>query len=494
MTDISEELGKCLQWACSPRGGNNFYGRVLNGCGRRASPGLGTCGVTLDKEGRYVLLWDPNWFEAQDDTFRLLVIVHEAAHLILRHIERGILIRRAYMNDKVSERIREVMNVAADMAVNDIAIRPMMSNTEMTFKDYYDDLIWPESRKYPRGQSMEDYLVLLLKDLKDHGWSPQDKDAEIPQQSSAIGQPTSNDGDGEGSGEGKSEGEGSGEGKGAGGSGKGKVPGWFQNLLNRKHTSVDWGGLFEKLTDGEIQRAVDRARREAQKIAHQAAQQTKKSRGVIPGNIEAILEELLSDPVIPWQEILRNQIRSAISHKLVGSMVQPNNSLLHLDEYEPYPGYQRNFTFNILAAFDTSGSMSTEDFLDCCSELRGLLLKEEGVSVRLLHFDWNIQHEEKLTTDSAEEFKRTQTRYGCGGTSFEGPLRYAMGTDSAQDWASDAESEDTPGNPFDLMLMFTDGYAPIPLPALNPKIPLFWILTHDGQSDSLMHTIIRMEN
>ena len=37
--DYTEEekaraMSMALHWLCSPRGGNNFYGRILNGCGR----------------------------------------------------------------------------------------------------------------------------------------------------------------------------------------------------------------------------------------------------------------------------------------------------------------------------------------------------------------------------------------------------------------------------------------------------------------------------
>jgi len=510
MTDVGAELGKCLQWACSPRGGNNFYGRVLNGCGRRATPGLGTCGVTLDKEGRYVMLWDPDWFLAQDESFRLLVIVHEAAHLILRHIERGIVIRRSLMDDQVSVKLAEVLNVAMDMAVNDLAVRPMVDATQLKFKEHRNKLVWPEDRKYPPGLTAEDYLVLLLEDLKDHGWTPQDKESEIPQQSSAAGNPSGEGGDGEQqdqqgqqgqAGEDKDEnkegGEG-GEGQPSPGNqpkeGEGKLPGWFQHLLNKKHMSIDWGKIFENMTDSEIQRAVDRARREARKIANQAAQQTKKSRGTIPGNIQSVMDDLLAEPFIPWQEVLRGQLRSAVSQKLDTSTAYPSVALLHSDGYEPYPGYQNNFTFNILAAFDTSGSMSNDDFRDCCVELRGLLTKEDGVSVRLLHFDYNIQHEVELTSDDSKDLQRTQTRYGHGGTAFDSPLRYAVQADEEADWVADAEREDRPGGPFDLMLMFTDGYAPIPLPELDPKIPLFWVLTAGGQSDDRMKTILYMED
>ncbi len=77
------------------------------------------------------------------------------------------------------------------------------------------------------------------------------------------------------------------------------------------------------------------------------------------------MDELLAEPFIPWQDVLRGQLRSAVSQKLDTSTAYPSVALLHSEGYEPYPGYQNNFTFNILAAFDTSGSMSEDDFIDC---------------------------------------------------------------------------------------------------------------------------------
>ena len=505
MCDAAEELGKVLQWLCSPRGGNNFYARVMNGCGRHAHPGLNTCGVRIDREGRYLMEWDPAWFKKQTKPFQVLVIIHEAAHLILRHVERGIVIERQIVDNLIAQKIHEVLNIAMDMAVNDIAIRPMLTDTSMNFAECADLLIWPEDRKYPRGLSAEEYFARLLKDLKDHGWSPDHQDSKIPQQQQQPGEGEGEEGEGEGQpqqGQGQGEegegepqqGQGQGQGQGEKEGGGGKVPGWFQNLLNRKHRTVDWSKICEDMTDGEVQRALDRAKRDARKIARQAARQTKKSRGVIPGNIKEIMEELLAIPVIPWQEVLRGQLRSAVSQKLDESTAYPSVALLNDDEYEPYPGFQNNFTFNILAAFDTSGSMSSDDFIDCCRELRGLLEKEEGVTVMLLHFDWGIQYEEELTSDDAEKLQRSVARYGCGGTSFEGPLRYAARVDTDKDWTIEKDPEIRRGAAFDLMLMFTDGYAPIPLPDLDPKIPLFWVLTEDGKEDQKMKHVLRMES
>lgn len=508
----AQALGECLQWACSPRGGNNFYGRVLNGCGKQVNHYLGTAGVRLDRLGRYILEWDPEWFVAQPRPFQLIVIVHEAAHLMLRHIERAVVIKRQLQDDQKARRLHEVINIAMDMAANDVAVRPMTNDHNMQFKNYKDLIIWPEDRDYPPNKTFEEYLGILLQDLKDHGWDPNDDGAEVPEQSSAPGAGAPQSGnekekkpqekDGAGGSSAQKSGKKKKQQKGGGGKGKeqntkgddkgeGKLPQWFKNLLNKKHRTVDWSKIFDKMTDGETRRVLDRAKREAKKITRQAVNQTKKSRGTIPGGIQSVVDDLLDDPVIPWQEVLRGMLRSQISQKLNESTAYPSVALLNDESYEPYPGYQNNFTFRILAAFDTSGSMSEDEFRDCCKELKGLLTKEDGVSVDLIQFDHAIQHQENLTTEDAKAKHRT--RYGHGGTSFKHPLRYALQQDDESDWMTDAEREEKWGGPFDLMLMFTDGYAPIPLPELDPRIPLFWVLTANGQEDPLMKFVLRME-
>lgn len=167
----AEALGHSIQWLCSPRGGNNFYGRVINGCKRRDVPGLGTCGVSITEHGNYVLGWDPEWFASIPENLRLLVILHEAGHLVLRHVERGLSILFAYAPE-TRARIKEVLNIAQDLACNDIVIRPLLGDKTLNFDEYKKNICFPEHMKWPQGKTMEEYFMLLLDKLKEHGWTP----------------------------------------------------------------------------------------------------------------------------------------------------------------------------------------------------------------------------------------------------------------------------------------------------------------------------------
>ena len=149
-------------------------------------------------------------------------------------------------------------------------------------------------------------------------------------------------------------------------------------------------------------------------------------------------------------------------------------------------------TFNIMAFFDTSGSMSEEDFLACCSELAGLVKTEDGVNVRLVMFDAGLQHEEEVTSDDQDFMNcRAKARCGYGGTSFLEPMKYLCGEESDDIWVSKATRVSNPLRPVDLGIIFTDGYAP--MPDFQPNIPLIWCLTHNGQEDDAMTTVVRMD-
>lgn len=459
----AEALGRALQWACSPRGGNNFYGRVLNGCSRQVQKDLGTCGVTLDLHGRYIFLWDPSWFVKQEKSFQLLIMIHEAAHLVLRHLERNLYIFRN-QSIETQHRLADIRNIAQDMAANDVAVRPLIGDKNLRFQEHTHQIVWPESRDYPVDKTFDEYFLMLLRDLEKCGWFVDPKKCTC---NTAI------------PGEGKTN--------------SGGYPQWFFDLLGKQHHPIPWERVFEKASEGQIERAERRARREAQHVVRRAVKQTQKGRGTVPGNLASEIEALLTDPTVPWSVVLFGLVKSEISSKLQNSTAFPSVALLNHDDFEPFPGYQNDFTFTIVAAFDTSGSMSNNEIRQAYSELIGVLETEDGVIVRLLHFDAAIQHEELLSNDSVPELRRGKlSRYGHGGTDFQPPLRYILGCSKDNDWVKSAQRVEQPLGNVDLILLFTDGGAPIPFPELEPQVPFFWVITTHGTEKPEMKRVLHI--
>ena len=175
----AESLSQVLQWACSPRGGNNFWGRILNGCGRRCVPGLGTAAVSLTRDGKFMFLWDPQFFTEIPMPLRIMVVIHEAGHIVLSHIERSIgLKQRCNSNNFQWNQLFPLINIAQDMAVNDVALRPLVDLAN--FRDHKQHLMFPENLPYefPRNESFEEYLARLIQKCKDDGYDPNQQETD----------------------------------------------------------------------------------------------------------------------------------------------------------------------------------------------------------------------------------------------------------------------------------------------------------------------------
>ena len=473
-----QAMSRALHWLCSPRGGNNFYGRILNGCGRAPRKDLWppTAAVSLDTKGRYTLAWQPDWFVRQEGPFQLLVVVHEAAHLSLQHLEKFLRLRLRIHDINKYKRLHPLMNVAADMAANDIAVRPLMRTTRTNFEKYREKFIWPESEpyKYPTGESFEYYFSRLLDDMTKEGFDVSYCGGE------------------------SSEGE-EGESSGPGDKLDDNYPQWFKDLVNKQSPpALPWDTKFDEMNSAEIERAIDRAKREAKRITKNAVEQTQKSRGTIPGQFMEAIKDLLEEPTIPWQVVFQNMMRTALSSKLDESTAYPNPCFFHLEDegMEPYPGYQKNFALDIAIMVDTSGSVSRQEFVDFMAEIRGIASQEDEVTIRLIMFDAAIQYEKLLTSEDTDRFAADRhnsiNRYGHGGTDFSPPLRYICGEDDETDWANGAEREDIPMNRMpDMAVLLTDGGAPVgpphgPIPKYLPPCPLIWVLSSCGVENDYM--------
>ncbi len=498
-------LSEVLQWACSPRGGNNLYGRILNGCSRKPTPGLGTAAVALTPQGKYLFLYDLEWFTAQPRAFQVLVVVHEAAHLVLEHIPRVFRYMVHFDDHKQYKRYEPIFNIAMDMAVNDVALRPFVEQNRDYFGDVAKPLVWPEQRDYPKNKTFEEYTALLIEDLQEHGF-----DVDAYRIGEFKGAQSSPDAGGSGD-SGDSEEEK--ESKGSGGSDEEKeekeekapqnvseqmmqdesVPSWFRDLLRQQAPGhISHLDIVEGMTESEIERAIEQAKREGKRIVNSAVEQTHKGRGVIPGHLQHLIDALLEEPTIPWEVVLRGMLKSSVSAKLRESTIMPNAGLAHLeaDLIEPYPFYQRDMTFHIDLCVDTSGSVSDTEYIQFMGEIAGILRAEEGVSARFIAFDHAIQQEELLSSDSSAftDSPEGMRRYGYGGTQFNSVLRRVLGTDTEDDWLEDADRITERVPTADLVIIFTDGYAPIssdeggPIPELSPPAPLIWAITPSGKT------------
>lgn len=477
MSQNTVPLQNAFLWLCGYRGDNNFFGRLLNSCRRTYRDDFPhAAGVCTDKTGRFSLTVNLEIFNAKTTAGQICTMVHEAAHLGLRHYERMVrIVGNCNRVDAKFMKYWQLANVAADLAVNDLAVRPLASHpaTSKAFLLDFETRTFPEKFDLPRGKSFEEYLEMLLKNkpLQDH---IQEKIKAGEMEPPAIFMLPEDPEDGEPT-----------DGKKGGG---------------------DTLGNLRSMSNAELERLQVNMQRNATEIVRTAIEQTKKARGTIPGCMEKIIETLLQESKIPWNIILRNHIRSVISSKMVHSIIQPNTALYPAmeDGIEPFPGYNHDFTFRITDASDASGSVTDAEYLTFISELAAIVQQFQGIELRHIGFDHGIQYEKvytKTSTDSeiVEMIQELRTRHGYGGTDFCAPFKRVLGLDTEKDWTKNYDPK--PLSPTDLMVIFTDGEAPVsskrggPMPHLKPPCPVIWVITKGGQTDpAMMDIVVKLED
>lgn len=272
-----EEKAKCLATAiynCTKF--HPFIGSVLQSLNISYSHQLPTAGIMFNTDAkRWDMLINPYFFckklgeDAQGDKHRKAVFLHEISHITHKHP-----LRVPFL--KISARKRMLMNIAADMAINQFitdlpkgcAQCPPADKHEpcpsdlcpgrcIDVKDYFDEVAGVKTQ-WPNNQTMEKYYDLLIKRLDD----PEDGD----------------EGDGEGDGDGQGDGSGKGKGQGKGNAGGGA------NSKNLPQT------LDEHMWDGA---ADEKEMLDAtEELVKRAMVKARLSYDDLPGHVKDLLDEI----------------------------------------------------------------------------------------------------------------------------------------------------------------------------------------------------------
>lgn len=154
---------------------------------------------------------------------------------------------------------------------------------------------------------------------------------------------------------------------------------------------------------------------------------------------------------VHWRKLLRQFAQSSRSTYLKETIRRPSK------RYGTTPGIRLRRRQRLLVAVDTSGSVSKEEQAAFFEEIR--FLGHTGAEITLLEFDTDIQQVSK--------YKGRQPAFllGGGGTNFLPVLEYA-----------------NKSGPWDGLILFTDGFAPIPRQGIRP--PVLWAITAGGLSPS----------
>jgi predicted metal-dependent peptidase len=498
------ELAESLVYLASARGGDNYWARIVNGTDKVYDPNLGTCCVSVNINGNYTFTADLGWLRTQVVPMRKLIVIHEAGHIALRHLERIFRLLWSITDKATRYAIKSTFNIAADLAVNDSILRKEPEFRDLVKRGLFTGLL-PErfNPALPKGLSMEGYITEILK-----------RQEQIAQQLKQLAEMSGDmrglpsfgddsDDDGEGSGGGsssegkKKEEEQPGTGgqvandedpilpKGMGNSAKADPDRFegmdedFHKVTNNAHKQ--WNDCADKMTQEDANQTANEMKRHARRLVKSAHQQTILSRGTVPSDIQQLVESLTGPDQVPWHWLLDDLLATHISSRVVEEMVMPNIGLLNLDDVEPWPGTSLDFAFNITWMTDTSGSMADPEYARACNCMNGLMSIHKNIHLTYVECDAALQKEmvvDNISVPDEETAAKMKTRAGYGGTVYVPFFRRVLGLDETGDWRGERPKD--PMTKPDLIVIVSDGgvnIIPECFPSLRPDCPIIWLIT-----------------
>jgi len=192
--------------------------------------------------------------------------------------------------------------------------------------------------------------------------------------------------------------------------------------------------------------------------------QLQKNPGNVPGEFKNIIEKLYEEnpPVIDWKGYFRRFVSNS-------NKIYTKKSRRKLNKrYHENPGIKIKQKQNILAAIDTSGSVSDKDLQEFFAEIKHM--HKAGVAITIIECD--IQIHKVYDYDPKKEIQI----HGRGGTSFYPVINFYKEN----------------SRKYDSLVYLTDGEAPAPE---HPKKPILWLLASGrDKNEELPGLVIQMQH
>ena len=209
-------------------------------------------------------------------------------------------------------------------------------------------------------------------------------------------------------------------------------------------------GGMKPLTEAEAQevvKAVDTALRQgaliAGKLGHGMAR-----------DVEALLE-----PVVPWQDVLRDWLKTTAKGEDLSTWRRPARRWLGQDMY--MPSRYTESVERIVIGIDTSGSIGEDALRRALSEVAGACESVSPQMVDVIYWDAGVAAHEVYEGERVKDIANVTKPKGGGGTDARAMFDFM----------------DKRGIKPDAVIMFTDGYTPWPktLPC-----PVLWCISTKG--------------
>lgn len=327
-----------------------FYGLFLLNINKEFSHKVPTAGVAL-KGINYILVINPDFWDKLSEDHKQGLILHEALHIIFNHL----LLRDDFADPRLA-------NVAMDCELN----------------QYIDENLLPDGAILPENLGEQLNISLDLKAGTHYYYN------KLQQEQSGKGSPQKacNGGD---SNEGMS-------------------------LPDTLDSHDDWSNSTEGMSEAHKKLIT----KQNEYLVKEAAEQTLKSQGYLPGNINELYNRLtkIEPAKFNWKAYLRQFINGSIRSTMKPSRKKLNRRL----EKEQLPGKKFLRKIDLLVAIDTSGSVNKDELHEFMNEIGHI--HKYGAEITILQCDTTIHSIEKFKKNKDIEIK------GRGGTDFDPVIEY----------------------------------------------------------------------
>jgi predicted metal-dependent peptidase len=162
-----------------------------------------------------------------------------------------------------------------------------------------------------------------------------------------------------------------------------------------------------KLSDAE----KEEIRQEMKQAILNAAQQSEA--GSMPAGVERLIKQM-TDPVMPWRELIQTNLTSAIKSDY--TWMRPSRRSWHMDAI--MPGMNPGEEIDVDIYIDMSGSISNKQGMQFISEVAGMMDAFDGYNLRVTCFDTKCYNTQEFSSENMENIEEYEL-HGGGGTDFD---------------------------------------------------------------------------
>ena len=201
-------------------------------------------------------------------------------------------------------------------------------------------------------------------------------------------------------------------------------------MLADKHLEMDKNENGSPKTKEEVENLINKIKEDIIKSAQTC------EAGKIPAGIDRLIESIVSAK-LPWQEILRNKIKSKIKSDFTFARPNRRNNISNII----LPSMTVENQIDICVAMDMSGSITDAVAKNFMGEIFGIISEFNSWNIKLWSFDTQVYNQKDYSSDCDSDILSYVPK-GGGGTDFECNWKYMKENDIIPE----------------LFIMFTDLY------------------------------------